>query len=149
MLFEVTHTTEFSYSQPVFLEPLTVRLRPRSDSWQRLLQFDMNADPQPAGLSAYTDLDGNVIDRMWFNGSHESLIITTSFVAETLRTNPFSFILDPDGQLLSTVYAEQVSAALDPYRYRVGSGDEVEQLAKSIAREVDGETVPISKHPDT
>lgn len=35
MLFEILHRTRFSYSRAVFLEPLTLRLQPRSDAAQR------------------------------------------------------------------------------------------------------------------
>ena len=99
MLFEVTHTTDFAYSQPVFLEPHSVRLRPREDGWQKLLDFDMRVEPRPVGVSSYIDLDGNVISSVWFDDLHESLSITTTFTAETFHTNPFDFILDPGAPL--------------------------------------------------
>ena len=142
MLFEVTHITRFSYSQPVFLEPLSVRLRPRNDSWQKLLHFDMRFEPPPAGLYTYLDLEGNDTSRVSFNGIQEALTITTTFEAETFRTNPFDFILDPAALVLPVVYDEDTAAALAPYCDRATSGDEVTRFAEGIATEVDGNTVP-------
>ena len=142
MLFHVTHITEFRYSHPVFLEPHRVQLRPRHDSWQRLLDFDMRVEPAPAGLSTCMELDGNESDRLWFNGLQKGLTITTKFTVETLRTNPFDYVLDPAGLRLPVVYDEEVSAALAPYRDRASSESQVVDFAESIAEEVDRETAP-------
>ena len=142
MLFDVTHITEFSYSQPVFLEPHSVRLRPRCDSWQRLLGFDMRVEPPPAGISECIDLDGNTTARLWFNGSQEALTITTTFTAETLHTNPFDFILDPTALVLPIVYREEFATTLAPYCDHTGTSHEVTRFAEVIAREAGMETVP-------
>lgn len=144
MLFEISHKTEFSYDRPVFLEPHTVRLRPRSDGWQRLHTFDLLTDPRPAGLSDCIDLEGNSISRMWFDGTQEALSITATSVVETSRKNPFDFILDPDSQALPLAYDEDVVASLAPYRDRIRSSlqDEVFQLSRALAKEVQWETIP-------
>lgn len=141
MLFEVTHTTDFAYSQPVFLEPHSVRLRPREDGWQKLLDFDMRVEPRPVGVSSYIDLDGNVISSVWFDDLHESLSITTTFTAETFHTNPFDFILDPGALVLPMVYSEEVASILAPYRDRATSQKEVARFAEAIAEEAGRDTV--------
>ena len=79
MQYQVAHITEYSYSVPVFLEPHTVRLRPRCDSWQKLLRFDMRVDPLPAGITECIELDGTSGSRMWFNDLHDKLTIRTEF----------------------------------------------------------------------
>ena len=63
MIFDITHVTEFSYSRPVFVEPHTVRLRPRCDGWQRLSSFEMQIEPEPASLAECVDIDGNSVTR--------------------------------------------------------------------------------------
>ena len=65
MYFEITHKTTYSYSRPVFLEPHTLRLRPRCDGLQNLTQFDWKVEPHPVGLSDGVDLDGNVTANVW------------------------------------------------------------------------------------
>ena len=47
MRFEIVHETEYRYSEPVFLEPHLLRIRPRSDWSQRLIRFDLQISPQP------------------------------------------------------------------------------------------------------
>ena len=97
MVFDVTHISEYTFSQPVFLEPHVVRLRPQQDHQQNLLTYKMEVDPEPAGVSPCTDLDGNVTERVWFGGLHPGLAITTRFQLETLNSQPLNFLLESSG----------------------------------------------------
>ena len=142
MLFEVTHTIEFSYSQPVFLEPHTVRLRPRDDGWQRLLSFDLRVEPSPAGLSDCIELDGNATAHVWFEGLQEGLTISTAFTVETLRTNPFDFILDSGDLHLPMVYPEGMRSALAPYLLRNIQAGEVTDFARGVLQDAESRTLP-------
>ncbi len=45
MLYTITHTTTYTYSQPVTLAPHTLRLRPRSDGHQTLQSFELTVTP--------------------------------------------------------------------------------------------------------
>ncbi|MCA9430812.1 MAG: transglutaminase family protein, partial [Candidatus Omnitrophica bacterium] len=60
MQFRIDHKTTYSYTAPVFLEPFAVRLRPKTDINQRLLEFELEIDPIPTGRTEVNDLDGNV-----------------------------------------------------------------------------------------
>ncbi len=116
MRFEVTHSTRFRYSRPVFLEPLTIRLRPRCDPAQRLLRFELSVDPAPAGMSELADLEGNAATQVWFEGMTDALGIRTTLAAETLRTNPFDYVvLDPEALRVPMTYSEGERASLGRY----------------------------------
>ena len=142
MLFDVTHTIEFSYTRPVFLEPHSIRLRPRDDGSQRLLSYDLKVEPSPAGLTECTELDGNVATRAWFDGLQERLKISTAFKVETLRRDPFDFILEPTALDLPMTYSVAREAALAPYLHRAAPSEVVTELATSVSREVDRKTLP-------
>ncbi len=142
MLFEISHRTEFSYNRPVFLEPHTVRLRPRCDVWQNLLAHEMHVEPQPAGLTESIDLDGNSVAIMWFKGTHESLSITASSTVETLRRNPFDFVLDSESLVMPVEYDADVATSLAPYRDRANSKDEVFTFSNAISAQADQMTLP-------
>ena len=93
MRFAACHTTRFRYSGPVFLEPHVLRLRPRCDGSQRLLAYRLAVTPRPELLSHALDAEGNIIAHAWFSGSTEALAITSEFEIETLRANPFDYLL--------------------------------------------------------
>ena len=142
MMFDVTHTTEFSYTRPVFLEPHIIRLRPRDGGGQRLLSYGLRVEPSPAGLTECVELDGNAVERVWFNGLHEELKISTAFKVETLRADPFDFIIEPAALDLPVTYTVARETALVPYLHREAPSDNVTELAGLVSREVDGKTLP-------
>ena len=107
MRFEVSHLTRYTYERPVLLEPLIVRLRPRSDIFQRLVSFDLSVDPQPEGMSEMVDAEGNALSQVWFVGVASMLALRTTFAVDTLQTNPFDYIvLDPDSLRVPMSYDE-------------------------------------------
>lgn len=116
MLVEIAHLTRFTYERPVVLEPLTVRLRPRSDLFQRLVSFDLVADPAPEGTTALVDVEGNAVASLWFLGTAGTLTIRTTATVETLQPNPFDYIvLDSDRFRLPMGYSPAEHRALERY----------------------------------
>ena len=97
MRFEASHTTEFRYSRPVFLEPHEIRLRPRSDSCQRLERFRLAVEPTPSLLTETVDAEGNDVAFAWFLKPTDSLSVKTEFSVETLRENAFDYLTLGEG----------------------------------------------------
>lgn len=136
MLFEVTHITRYSYDRPVFLEPQTIRLRPREGAEQRLESYALGVLPAPAGRTACLDLDGNEVDLVWFLGATDTLEFVSSFALQTTRINPFDFVLSPNAlQLPMMGYPAEVLPVLTPYRSANGIAKSVADFAHSVAAE--------------
>lgn len=140
MRFDIVHRTDYHYSRPVFLEPHLLRIRPRSDWSQRLLTFDLEISPKPAGCARIVDLDGNDATQPWFSDTHDHLYIIARSVAETLREDPFDYLLEDGADRLPPPYAEQ-SGQLQPYLVRDGVDPSVQDLARSMQRDSAGVTV--------
>ena len=141
MLFEGVHRTTYRYSAPVFLEPHVIRLRPRSDPRQAIHNFSLRISPEPDGITEGTDPYGNDVAWAWFSGTHSSLEIQTAFSVETLRENPYDFIVPTlEAAAVPPVYPESDRPALFPYMTPVDGS--ARELAEEIAASVDGEVVP-------
>ena len=142
MRFSVVHSTVYRYSAPVFLEPHTIRLRPRSDATQRLDAFQLQISPHPAGISDCLDQDGNSAVIAWFSGQTPALSVQTSFQLETLRENPFDFILPAPACLeLPLRLPDPVQSALAPYREGVIEAA-VAEYAREVANEAGRQLMP-------
>jgi len=63
VLYEISHTTVYSYDGPVFFDAHTFRLRPRQDAALKLIDFNLVIEPAPAGLTESLDVDGNAVTR--------------------------------------------------------------------------------------
>ena len=116
MLLSIDHNTTYSYGKKVVLAPHIVRLRPRDNGGQMTHMFSLRTDPPEEGRSINSDIDGNTTVTLWFTGEFESLSIDTSCVVETLRENPFDFIVSDVKFLdLPIEYPREQKAALRPY----------------------------------
>jgi transglutaminase-like putative cysteine protease len=141
--FAGEHHIAYGYDRPVFLEPHTLRLRPRSDPMQEVVRFELRMSPHPDGSAEGVDAFGNATALAWFSGEHERLVIETSFEVETRNGNPFDFILpEPELGRLPLRYPADLSPVLAPYLVTSGGDDAVAQLAGDANRDAGGELLP-------
>jgi transglutaminase-like putative cysteine protease len=96
MIFKIRHRLSYRYASPAVLGPQTLRLRPRDDGGQRLLDQVLHISPQPSLRSACLDEHGNMVEHAWFVGATELMEIESECTVETLRQNPFDFVIDGD-----------------------------------------------------
>lgn len=143
MYYHICHTTTYNYSGPVFLQPHTVRLRPRCDSWQKLHSFSLVVEPNPCKVSHITDLDGNAIAQVWFQEATQHLKLQVTTEVETYQTNPFDYLLEPWATSLPIDYPSSLLSQLQPYQqsYGLASDYAIAQLAQELYQDVQGETL--------
>jgi transglutaminase-like putative cysteine protease len=116
----------------VYLEPLTVRLRPRPDLGQRPIRFRLDIEPTPAGRIDFEDVYGNLSTEVWFNDAATFLELTSASLTETLRPNPFDYMLFDRHLLdLPMAYPEDVADNLRPYLH-AGETPDVASFARDI-----------------
>jgi len=143
MLLKITHRTRYRYSAPVFLEPFTVRLRPRCDAGQTLRSYSIDVTPDPGGMTHCTGLYGNNSETIWFNGLHDNLLIEVRLVVETHRGNPFDFfVTDPAALTLPLVYQPDLAGALAHYLVSEGGHAHLAGFAQEIMQASNRETIP-------
>jgi transglutaminase-like putative cysteine protease len=143
MLFEILHRTSYRYSHPVFLEPFTVRLRPRCDAGQNLHSYRIKVIPEPKGISHCAELYGNNAETIWFDGMHEQLLIDVHTRVETRRGNPFDFLVtDPAALILPLVYEPRLARVLGHYCARGEDHPHLTAFAREIMGEAKSETLP-------
>jgi transglutaminase-like putative cysteine protease len=141
MRIAVAHTTVYRYDVPVYLEPHVFRLRPREDGAMRLLGHELRVEPAPAGSAYCLDQDGNVVLNAWFDKPAAALEVHNRFEVETLRENPFDFVI-ADAALLALPieYPVQLRATLVAYAQPTRAG-RVADLARSVAQDVQWQTL--------
>ena len=147
MFFHIRHRLTYTYGRPVFLEPITLRLTPRQDASQRLLRHRLVILPTPSGLSQVLEADSTDATVSWFTGTHAELTIDVESLVETLRDNPFAWIItDPAVRKLPAEYSEDVAQSLAPCLARAGVHATVAAWAQTLAEEVKGDTAAFVSH---
>ncbi len=139
MRISVIHSSVYRYESPIHPEPHTFRLRPRDDGIQRLLQYALQISPAPAGKSECLDQDGNAVVEAWFDRPVGELAVHSAFTVETLRDNPFDFLLWKPG--LPPVYPEPLRSALSGYTRAPDEGGAVWKFARSLSEAAGGQTM--------
>lgn len=142
MRYLIKHTTVYTYDRPVFPNPHLIRLRPRSDGWQKLHYFSCFITPEPIGISEIIDLDGNALLKVWFKQETEQLKIEINSDVETFKTNPFDFLYESWALKIPINYPNSLFKQLQPYLtpYNIVPDPISIQLAQEILHEVDGNT---------
>jgi transglutaminase-like putative cysteine protease len=147
MLFHVRHALHYAYERPVFLEPMTLRLTPRHDPSQRLLRHSLQVREVPSGSSRVLEPDGTDVRVLWFDDLRDSLSIEVDMVVETLRENPFDWIVTQEGaRRLPVRYGEGESASLGPCLGTATIAEPVRTWASQLAEAVDHSTTDFMMH---
>jgi transglutaminase-like putative cysteine protease len=116
MRFRIQHSLSYAYERPVFLEPHTLRLTPRQDPSQRLVHLQLAVEPAASGQSASLDADGNSSVVIWFDDLRRDLELSVAMEVETLRQNPFDWIItEPAVRHLPARYSPETAHSLEPF----------------------------------
>ncbi len=143
MLYEITHRSAYRYSQPVFLEPMTVMLRPRSDATQTVRSHDLVVTPSPSKIARCSGLDGNNTDMIWFSDLQDSLVIEVRTTVETHRGDTFDFLITDQAALtLPLDYEPHLAFVLGPYLSCSSNEREVAEFARAIMANTQAQTIP-------
>lgn len=141
MLLQIKHATTFHYEKAVYCEPLTIRLRPRDDGFQRLESYRLRVQPEPTGITHYKDLHGNDVTRCWFKGFTTGMTVTTDCVVETLLQNPFNFLLAPEAVNLPLRHWQNSNPLWNYFATPTTNSDLLRGLAAEVLQESGGETL--------
>src|SRR5258707_11958745 len=77
MIYELTHSTSYDYSQSVSLSHHVLRLQPRDLPGQRCLRHDVQIDPNPGLTNSHVDYFGNRTTFVTVEGAHRKLVIAS------------------------------------------------------------------------
>src|SRR5258708_35123288 len=81
MFYSIRHITRFQYSAPVSESYMEVRMRPRSESNQRCLKFDLQVTPR-SKVGSYRDHMGNTVHYFDLPGHHTKLTLAGMAIVE-------------------------------------------------------------------
>jgi transglutaminase-like putative cysteine protease len=148
MLFHVRHALHYAYERPVFLEPMTLRLTPRQDGTQRLLRHSLRVTAVPSGSSRVLEPDGNDGQVLWFDDLRDTLTIEVDMVVQTLRENPFDWIVThaPAGRLPADYPAGEAASLAPALGTAAAIADPVRIWAQDLAAAVDHSSTDFLMH---
>jgi transglutaminase-like putative cysteine protease len=108
MLFQVTHTTRYTYEGPVTQCLNQVRLTPRSLPLQQVRDVGLSVHPAPVSFHRWKDYFGNDVTTFAVFERHDLFVATASSIVETQPNNWLA-----DGALMWESARDRLAAAPD------------------------------------
>lgn len=144
MRWKIEHSLFYHYSRAIVLGAQNIRLRPRADTRQQVLRFELNIRPPPSFLTNHTDSENNAMTTAWFQGNYQSLELVAHLEVQTSDSNPFDFILtEPAMTRLPLVYPEPDRSLLGMYHaHEQDVSPELDEFLKPVLVQSKYETVP-------
>ena len=82
MRYDITHTTEYEYSESVAVAHHVARVKPRDLPNQECRQHELSIAPAPAQTSTFEDYFGNLVTIVAVQGAHSQLVIRARSTVE-------------------------------------------------------------------
>jgi len=142
VIFEISHYSNYQFDSPVFLEPQTLRFKPKTNHLQKLVSFDLDIQPQPVNLSEQIDLEGTQSHFCWFEGLHSQLIVSSHCKMEVPHFNPYDFVVYPDEfTQLGFKYPENIYSIISPNLEPISSTPQLKLFTQEIIQSSSGQTI--------
>ncbi|PWU05378.1 MAG: transglutaminase [Terriglobia bacterium] len=142
MNVRVRHTTTYLYREPVSICHTEVRLAPREDRSQRILEHKLSISPPPGGTFGHKDYFGNHVLYFSLHEPHQTLTISAESVIELENAEPLEPGLTPPWEeALGDAWLQEEGRGLKAYQYvfespRITPGPEFADYARpSFPRE--------------
>jgi transglutaminase-like putative cysteine protease len=143
MILNICHTTEYLFSEPVFLEPHTFRFRPKSSKVHDNIDFRITIDPRPAGLAEQRDAEDNRILFCWFEPKTSCLKITSDSRVTVTNFNPFDFLIHPPEYLkVPFVYDPSTKDLLHHALESIVTEGSMHEYSTGILKETKRQSIP-------
>ncbi|KPK25031.1 MAG: transglutaminase [Nitrospira bacterium SG8_3] len=122
MIYQVTHRTTFTYSQPVAISHHVLRLTPRSHPRQHCLRSNVIFNPTPSVRSEGEDYFGNPITHLTIQTPHPQLIVEAKTLVDITKPDPLQMDQSPPwDQLVQQLQTRTDSPNLEAHQFMYDS----------------------------
>ncbi|MDH4361895.1 MAG: transglutaminase family protein, partial [Nitrospirota bacterium] len=122
VIYQVTHRTTFTYSQPVAISHHVLRLTPRSHPRQHCLRSNVIFNPTPSVRSEGEDYFGNPITHLTIQTPHPQLIVEAKTLVDITKPDPLQMDQSPPwDQLVQQLQTRTDSPNLEAHQFMYDS----------------------------
>lgn len=113
--FDITHTTDYRYAQPVSLGEHRVMFRPRGSHDLRVLATNMQVFPEPMDIRLIQDVYSNSVALIQPQSPATQFKVVCSFSVEHTGTRALDLALSPSALTYPFAYDAEQQLVLSPY----------------------------------
>ncbi|MEM8534200.1 MAG: transglutaminase family protein [Chloroflexota bacterium] len=132
MYYSISHKTRYSYSAPISESVMEVRMQPRTEGPQRMLNFRLTATPRTQ-ITSYRDGWGNTVHHFDIPGNHTQLTILAKALVDINAPVALPEALNPESwNELDTLTATDVYWDMLTPSHFARPGTLLERLARDL-----------------
>jgi transglutaminase-like putative cysteine protease len=136
MQLTIEHHTQYTFSEPVYLEPHVLLFRPQVNHFTEIKTFELHIDPEPKGLRHFTDPADNQATMVWFDTKQTKVTFEALCTVDLKAFNPYDFLVYPfDCATLPFTYPPELSIHLQPYFHPISSSAEFVDFAHKLKQQ--------------
>ncbi len=133
MKLRIRHLTRYDYTQPVFIEPHTLKLIPQTAQHLSLVGSKFAITPTPAGKSFNLESNGSLSQVIWFEGMISSLAVESIVTVNTTIFNPFDFLVYPvEAGKLGYLYPKKLLSELQPFLTKISESSDMKIVINDL-----------------
>jgi len=117
--YKILHRTYYNFSGKVWLEPHTLRLRPREGHELRIESSDLKITPS-ASLRWFRDVEDNSVAIATFDSHTDQLVIESEVIIQQYNEAPLDFLVADYAIEYPFAYKTEDMAVLSPYMIATG-----------------------------
>lgn len=117
--YKILHRTYYNFSGKVWLEPHTLRLRPRENHELRIESSQLKITPA-ASLRWFRDVEDNSVAIATFDSHTDQLIIESEIIIQQYNEGPLDFLVADYAIYYPFDYQAEDLAVLSPYMLSTG-----------------------------
>ena len=122
MIYQVTHRTTFTYTQPVAISHHALRLTPRSHPRQSCLGSTLVIDPVPTVRSEGEDYFSNPLTHLTIQTPHSALMVEAQTLVDVVKPDPMHVDQSPPwDQVVQQLQGPTDSATLEAQQFMYDS----------------------------
>lgn len=114
--YKILHRTYYNFSGKVWLEPHTLRLRPRENHELRIESSELKITPA-ASLRWFRDVEDNSVAIATFDTHTDQLIIESEIIIQQYNEGPLDFLVADYAIYYPFDYQPEDLAVLSPYMF--------------------------------
>jgi transglutaminase-like putative cysteine protease len=115
VLFDIVHTTEYRYAQPVQFDEHRVMFRPRDSHDLRVLATDLQIDPPAQDIRLIQDVYSNSLVIVQPQSPADHFKVVCSFTVEHTGSRVLDLPLSPQAEHYPFEYSAEDQLALQPF----------------------------------
>ena len=121
MVYEVTHTTGYEYTDPVSVSYHMLRLHPRQLARQSCARHDLHIEPRPILTKTHLDYFGNQLSFVTIEGPHRELAVVSRSQVELQRAAALPLVTSPWEAVRDLFRGDQPPGPVDACEFVYGS----------------------------